>query len=78
MLKPLMRLLVVSVALAAVLAGTSSPMPFAPARSAAAVGDCIQGANWGTPRQDLTARVIDLVNQHRAAMGLSALGPRRR
>ena len=49
MLKPLMRLLVVSVALAAVLAGTSSPMPFAPARSAAAVGDCVQEAT-GEPR----------------------------
>ena len=73
MLKPLTRMLVVSLALAAVLAGTSSPVPFAPARSAAAVGDCIQGSNWGTPRQDLTARVIDLVNQHRTAMGLSAL-----
>ena len=73
MLKPLMRLLVVGFALAAVLAGSSSPVPLAPAPSAAAVGDCIPGANWGTPRQDLTARVIDLVNQHRAALGLVAL-----
>lgn len=36
----------------------------------ALVGDCIQGSDWGTPRQDLTSRVVELVNEHRASKGL--------
>jgi len=46
MLKSLTRLLAVALALGAVLAGTSSPVPLAPSPSAAAVGDCVQGSNW--------------------------------
>jgi uncharacterized protein YkwD len=44
------------------------------ARSAqAVVGDCVPGSNWGTPDTSFAAQVLTLVNQHRTAMGLSAL-----
>jgi len=48
-------------------------MPGAPAAARAVVGDCVAGSDWGTPRQDLTARVVELVNQHRATLGLTQL-----
>ena len=35
----------------------------------AAVGDCVPGADWGTPRADLAGQVVDLVNQHRRSIG---------
>jgi uncharacterized protein YkwD len=44
------------------------------AATAAGVGDCTTGANWGTVRSDLAAQVVALVNQHRAGLGLSGLG----
>jgi uncharacterized protein YkwD len=47
-------------------------VPGAP-QAANAVGDCTPGSDWGTPRQDLAARVTELVNQHRASKGLSQL-----
>ncbi len=50
-----------------------SSVPGTPAPAQAIVGNCTPGSDWGTLRQDLTARVIDLVNQHRAARGLSQL-----
>jgi len=43
------------------------------AQAYTAVGDCVPGSDWGTLRQDLTQRVIDLVNERRAARGLVQL-----
>jgi outer membrane biosynthesis protein TonB len=43
------------------------------AATAAGVGDCTPGANWGTVRGDLGAQVVGLVNQHRAGLGLGGL-----
>lgn len=66
-----------TVAIATLVAATIAVLPSsvpgtaAPAR--AAVGDCTPGSDWGTLRQDLTARVLELVNQHRAARGLTQL-----
>ena len=48
-------------------------VPGAPQAADAVVGDCTPGSDWGTPRQDFAARVVDLVNQHRASKGLSQL-----
>ena len=39
----------------------------------AVVGDCTPAANWGTARQDLAPRVLDLVNADRTARGLTPL-----
>jgi hypothetical protein len=45
-----------------------------PARAAAApVGDCRPGAGWAAPVVEPAARVVDLVNQHRAGLGLAPL-----
>jgi uncharacterized protein YkwD len=41
--------------------------------TAAPVGNCTPEANWGTNRPDLAARVVELVNQHRASLGLQPL-----
>ena len=38
-----------------------------------AVGDCLSGSDWGTPRQSLAPAVLSLVNAHRSALGLSQL-----
>ena len=38
-----------------------------------AVGDCLTGSDWGTPRQSLAPAVLSLVNAHRSALGLSQL-----
>jgi uncharacterized protein YkwD len=48
------------------------------ARPAQAVGGCVAGANWGTPRPDLAHRVIALINDYRASRGLPPLAPARR
>ena len=37
------------------------------------IGDCTPGSNWGTLRQDLASQVVQLVNQHRASLGLVQL-----
>jgi uncharacterized protein YkwD/chitodextrinase len=47
--------------------------PHLPAATAAGVGDCNPGATWPANRQDYADRVVVLVNQHRAAMGLVQL-----
>ena len=44
---------------------------FPPAASAA--GDCTPDAGWPAPRPDLAAQVVDLVNAHRAELGLRPL-----
>jgi uncharacterized protein YkwD len=56
------------VALVASLAIGTSTQP-----AGAVIGDCTPGANWGTPRQDLAPRVLELVNEHRSSMGLTTL-----
>ena len=48
-------------------------VPGAPQAADAVVGNCTPGSDWGTPRADYAARVVDLVNQHRASKGLSQL-----
>jgi len=48
-------------------------LPGAPTAAKAVLGDCVAGSDWGTPRQDLAARVIELVNEHRASLGLTQL-----
>ncbi len=61
------------IAVAAAAAVLPSGVPGTPAPAHAAVGDCTPGSDWGTLRQDLTTRVVELVNQHRSARGLAQL-----
>jgi uncharacterized protein YkwD/chitodextrinase len=49
-------------------------VPGAPA-AVAAVGDCVPSASWGAPDRALASQVIQLVNDHRTAMGLARLEP---
>ena len=44
-----------------------------PAAAVTAVGDCVPGTSWGVTNAAFASRVVDLVNQHRTAMGLRAL-----
>ncbi len=71
------RLSTLAIALVAMVAGAIALLPGSvpgtPPPAHAAVGDCTPGSDWGTLRQDLTARVVELVNQHRAARGLTQL-----
>ena len=71
------RLSTLAIALVAMVAGAVAflpgSVPGTPAPAHAAVGDCTPGSDWGTLRQDLTVRVVELVNQHRAARGLTQL-----
>ena len=59
-------------ALAAVVA-VPTGIPGSPDAARAVVGDCTPGADWGTLRQDLASQVVQLVNQHRASLGLAQL-----
>jgi len=43
------------------------------AGAAAAAGDCSPGSDWGTLRADFAAQTVDLVNAHRAGLGLRQL-----
>lgn len=61
-----LRLLVPVAAIAAVLGGTT-------ASGRVLGGGCVVGASWGQPRQALAPAVIQLVNAHRATLGLRAL-----
>jgi uncharacterized protein YkwD len=45
----------------------------AEAKRVGVVGDCTPGADWGTLNQAYADQVLTLVNQHRTAMGLTAL-----
>ena len=67
------RALALAVVVAAAFAAVPTGMPGAPAAANAVVGDCVPGSDWGTQRQDLAARVVELVNQHRASLGLTQL-----
>jgi uncharacterized protein YkwD len=53
------------------LASTVAVAAFPPAASA--LGDCNPAAGWPTARPDLAAQVVDLINAHRAGMGLAPL-----
>jgi uncharacterized protein YkwD len=44
-----------------------------PPTAAAAVGDCTPSAAWPANRADLAAQVVDLVNSHRAGLGMQPL-----
>ena len=43
------------------------------ADAAPAAGDCTPGADWGTTRADFASQTVDLVNAHRATLGLRPL-----
>jgi uncharacterized protein YkwD len=47
--------------------------PLSGQTAGAAVGDCVPSSSWGTPDTSLAAQVVQLVNDHRTAMGLGAL-----
>jgi uncharacterized protein YkwD len=53
------------------LASTVALAAFPPAASA--IGDCTPAAGWPTARPDLAAQVVDLINAHRAEIGLQPL-----
>jgi uncharacterized protein YkwD len=59
-----------ALALSAGAAGHAPPQAQA---TDAVVGDCIPGAGWGILRPDYAARVLELVNAHRATVGAPAL-----
>ena len=66
------KLLVVVAALAAVaIPGSAQAAATAPTR--AAISNCTPGPGWGTLRPDLASAALDLINAHRASMGLGAL-----
>ena len=65
--------LVAVIAVVAAVAAAPARVPGTPAVAGAAVGDCTPGADWGTLRQDLATQVVQLVNQHRASLGLPQL-----
>jgi uncharacterized protein YkwD len=68
-----MRALALAAAVVGFAAAAPQLLPGSPAPAKAAVGDCTPGADWGTLRQDLVPQVVQLVNQHRASLGLSQL-----
>ncbi len=67
------RALALTVVLGAAFAAVPTGVPGAPAAAKAVVGNCVPGSGWGTLRPDLSSSVIDLVNQHRATLGLVQL-----
>ncbi len=79
---PLFRRTILTLACAALFAGFASPAAPADTSSALAppifsasallVGDCVPGADWPAARADAD-RLVALVNQHRATLGLRAL-----
>ena len=71
--KLLRRALVLAAVIAAVVVAVPGSGPGSPATAGAAVGDCTPGADWGTLRPDLATQVVQLVNQHRASLGLTQL-----
>lgn len=69
----LRRALALTAAVVGVVAAAPQIVPGSPAPAQAVVGDCTPGANWGTVREDLATQVVQLVNQHRASLGLAQL-----
>jgi uncharacterized protein YkwD len=60
-------------ALAACLVGSTAGSGGFAAGALAASPGCTPGADWGTARQNLVPAVVNLVNTHRSALGLSQL-----
>jgi uncharacterized protein YkwD len=71
------RAIALAAAVTAILALGPATVPTSPQTAKAypyqPIGDCTPGSNWGTLRQDLASQVVQLVNQHRASMGLTQL-----
>ena len=68
----LSRTLAVFALVCAVAVGTLGSATWS-ADAAAAAGDCTPGADWGTTRADFASQTVDLVNAHRATLGLRPL-----
>ena len=68
----LSRSLAVVALVCAIAAGTVGSTA-STAGATAAAGDCSAGSDWGTLRADLAAQTVDLVNAHRATLGLRQL-----
>jgi uncharacterized protein YkwD len=62
-----------SIAALVAIVAVAAPHPVAPTATAAIVGDCTPASDWGTARQDYATQVVDLVNKHRASLGLAPL-----
>ena len=69
---PTRRLAQLTTVLALAAAVSLLPATFVP-DAAAAVGNCTPDAAWPANRKDMATRVVELVNQHRAARGLRSL-----
>jgi uncharacterized protein YkwD len=67
------RSLALLAVIAAVVVAAPTGVPGSADTARAVVGDCTAGADWGTLRNDLATQVVQLVNQHRASLGLSQL-----
>jgi uncharacterized protein YkwD len=67
------RALAVLVAAGALVVAAPTSLPGGPTAAQAVVGDCTPAADWPAQRQDFADRVVQLVNQHRASLGLSQL-----
>ena len=68
----LSRSLAVLALVCAIAAGTVGSTA-STAGATAAAGDCSPGSDWGTLRADFAAQTVDLVNAHRATLGLRQL-----
>jgi uncharacterized protein YkwD len=68
----LSRTLAVLALVAAIAAGTLGSLTHG-VGAAAAAGDCTPAADWPAQRDDLAAQTIQLVNAHRASLGLRQL-----
>ena len=62
-------LVVSAFAAAALTAAVATPR----ADATTLAGDCTPGADWGTVRSDLASQTVQLVNAHRASLGLRTL-----
>ena len=67
------RVLALLAVIAAVIVAAPTGVPGSADTARAVVGDCTAGADWGSLRNDLATQVVQLVNQHRASLGLSQL-----
>jgi uncharacterized protein YkwD len=63
---PRRRIVLLAALLCAALVTGNLPAP-------AAAADCVPAESWPATRPDLAAQVLDLINAHRAQMGLQAL-----
>ena len=73
MKQQLARAVALLAVITAVVVAAPTGVPGSPDGARAVVGDCTPGADWGTLRNDLAGQVVQLVNQHRASLGLAQL-----